>query len=77
MLRPSDLKRIGSTTPHCYVAQGVRMSWSAVSGMCGTDPNGDWCIVGEAATATEAKRIFCDWYNRKKELGGTDEAVGS
>ena len=66
-LRPSDLRRVGTTRPHVYAGpKGAGFVWSAgdLSGTVGTEA---FSYVGEASTAAEAKRVFCDWYNRKQQ----------
>jgi len=67
-LRPSDLRRVGTTRPHVYAGpKGVGMVWSINGDVRGTDGTATFSYVGEADTATEAKRIFCDWHNRKQQ----------
>jgi hypothetical protein len=66
-LRPSDLKRVGSVVPHCYTGpEGVRMTWGAAGDVRGTDGAGTFLYAGEADTAQQAKRVFCDWYNNQQ-----------
>lgn len=65
-LRPADLKRVGTTLPHCYTGpEGVRMTWGAAGDVRGTDCAGTFLYAGEADSAQQAKRVFCDWYNRQ------------
>lgn len=65
-LRPSDLKRVGGGSVHVYTSRsGQRMNWSCTTGqVTGSDWAGDFQLAGTAETATEAKRVYCDWFNR-------------
>ncbi|EJG2205142.1 hypothetical protein B7O29_RS19420 [Morganella morganii] len=41
------------------------MNWSAISQQVhGSTPAGEFGFAGEAESAVEAKRIYCDWFNR-------------
>lgn len=67
MLRPSDLRRVGTTRPHVYAGpKGVRMTWGINGDVRGTDGTDPFTYAGEADTATEAKRVFCDWHNQHR-----------
>lgn len=66
MIRPSDLKRVGGGSIHVYTSTtGHRMNWSAISQQVhGSTPAGEFSFAGEAESAVEAKRVYCDWFNR-------------
>lgn len=67
MLRPSDLIRLGKT--HQYGSKGIaRMSYDTQGDVWGTTPEGDFKRAGEAQNVTEAKRVYCNFFNR----GGAD-----
>lgn len=64
-LRASDLRRIGTVRPHVYTGpNGVGFVWSNGEIRGGSE---QFTFVGEASTAAEAKRVFCDWHNRRQQ----------
>lgn len=71
MIRVSDLKRVGGSD-NWTADGGYRMRWS-VGEVRGTDGSGVFQLVGEADTAQQAKRMFCDWVNKGGAVRGEQQ----